>query len=92
MGVNQVYYGPISSNTEFLPIEMSTCMLLFILKMNENLIYTNLKIQSLLKSIRKNILFIINNDQFTRFLSSKMRFRKVYQNIFNKNQKYQNII
>ena len=71
---------------------MSNRMLLFILKMNENLININLNIWNLLSFIRKTILLIINNQEFTGFLSSKMSFRKVYQNILNKNQKYKNFI
>ena len=52
MGVNQVYRpiypikANLSTNSEFLPNEMSTCMLLLMLKMNENLININLNIQS----------------------------------------------
>ena len=36
---------------------------------------------------QKKYSFIINNETLS---SSKMSFRKIYQNIFNKNQKYKN--
>ena len=92
MGVNQVYYRPIYRLLLNFGLMKSTCMLLFILKINENFNNINLNIWSLLSSIRKTILLIINNEEFKRFLSSKMSFGKVYQNILNKNQKYKNFI